>query len=152
MIQTNFLYRIAVVIRRNDVLPSTTPLKSTHKPEVALVASKPDFRFIVISGFYPFLARFVNQRTLIVFPNNQQNDSDDRGLRTRNLRHGAFTWRHFRFIIAFYPFLAERERTRVPDVIFARSVRGRAEEKRAALEGFPVATSVHGGRDRTVRG
>ena len=46
------------------MLPSTTPLKSTHKPEVALVASKPDFRFIVISGFYPFLARFVNQRTL----------------------------------------------------------------------------------------
>ena len=68
-----------------------------------------DFRFIVISGFYPFLASFVNQRTLIVFPNNQQNDSDNnRGLRTGNLRHGAFTWRHFRFIVigGFYPFLA----------------------------------------------
>ena len=112
-----------------------------------------DFRFIVISGFYPFLASFVNQRTLIVFPNDQQGDSgDNRGLRTRDLRHGAFMWRHFRFIIVFCLLLAERERTRVPDVIFARSVRGRAEEKRAALEGFPVATSVHGGRDRTVRG
>ncbi len=68
-----------------------------------------DFRFTVISGFYPLLASFVNQRTLIVFPNNQQNDSDDnRGLRTGNLRHGAFTWRHFRFIVIcdFCPFLA----------------------------------------------
>ena len=48
----------------------------------------------------------------------------------------------------FYPFLAER----VPDVIFAHSDRGRAEEERAAAEGFPVATSVRGGRNRTVRG
>ena len=29
-----------------------------------------DFRFIVIRAFYPFLASFVNQRTLFVFPNN----------------------------------------------------------------------------------
>ena len=64
-----------------------------------------------------------------------------------------FTWRHFRFIgIGFYPFLAERERTRVPDVIFARLDRGRAEEKRAAAEGFPVVTSVCGGRNWTVPG
>ncbi len=52
----------------------------------------------------------------------------------------------------FIYFFAERERTRVPDVIFARLVRGRAEEKRAAFEGYPVATSVHSARDRTIRG
>ena len=39
-----------------------------------------------------------------------ENDYDDlKGLRIGNLRlHGAFTWRHFRFIVisGFYPFLA----------------------------------------------
>ena len=44
--------------------------------------------------------------TLFALHNNQKNISDDhKGLRTGNLRHGAFTWRHFRFIVigSFYP-------------------------------------------------
>ena len=40
----------------------------------------------------------------------------------------------------------------VPDVIFARSDRGRAEEKQAAAAEFPVPTSARGGRNLTVRG
>ena len=108
------------------------------------------FWFIFIGGFYPFLASIVDQRTLFALHTTVENDSDDhRDLPTGNLRHCALTWRPFRFIVtSFYPFLAER----VPDVIFARSDRGRAEEKRATVEGFPVATSVRGGRNRTVLG
>ncbi len=67
------------------------------------------FRFIVIGSFYPFLASFVDQRTLLAVHNNQKMIYVWQGLRTRDLRlHGAFTRRHFRFIVTggFYPSLA----------------------------------------------
>ena len=67
------------------------------------------FRFIVISVFYPFLASFVDQRTLVCTPQPSKNGSDDnKGQRIGNLRlHAALTWRDFRFIVisSFYPFL-----------------------------------------------
>ena len=114
MIQTNFLYRIAVVIRRNDVLPSTTPLKSTHKPEVALVASKPEVAQVASNSANRFknlsLNVTYNSPVSSFSARPSKNDSDDyKGLRIGDLRlHAALTWRDFRFIVisGFYPFLA----------------------------------------------
>ncbi len=59
------------------------------------------FRFIVIGGFCPLFAGFDDQRTFFALHNDPKNDSDNlKGLRIGNLRlHGAFAWRHFRFIV-----------------------------------------------------
>ena len=117
MIQTNFLYRIAVVIRGNDVLPLTMPLKSTHKPEVALVASKPEVAQVASNS----ANCFKNTKTTYNSPvssisaqwfalhNHPKVIDDYKGLRIGDLRlHAALTWRDFRFIVisGFYPFLA----------------------------------------------
>ena len=96
------------------MLPSTTPLKSTHKPEVALVASKPEVAQIASNSANRFknlsLNVTYNSPVSSFSARPSKNDSDDyKGLRIGDLRlHAALTWRDFRFIVicGFYPFLA----------------------------------------------